>query len=170
MSFVTEKEFMSLPVTKDHMELIDGEIVLSPPPTTSHQHLVGELHFLLKVWAAANPPSWVGLSPLDVRLGPDRIVQPDLCLLLSGMPSGKGPIHVIPDLVIEVLSQNRSYDRVTKKLLYAEAGVREYWIADEVTRSIEVIRGLKSAKASKTTVVSTVAKGFEVEVKKLFAR
>ena len=37
------------------------------------------------------------------------------------------PITRIPDLCIEVVSQRRSYDRVTKRYVYADAGVREMW-------------------------------------------
>ena len=45
-----------------------------------------------------------------------------------------------PDLVIEVVSpSNRSHDLVTKRRLYGRAGVREYWIVDTATRSVEIL-------------------------------
>lgn len=42
----------------------------------------------------------------------------------------ESPLDRIPEICIEVLSGNRAYDRVTKRYLYAEAGVAEYWIVD----------------------------------------
>lgn len=168
LAFITEKEFLSLPMSKERIELIDGEVFVSPAPTVFHQYLVGRLHYLLMQWAEGRPPSWVGLSPLDVRIAPMRIIQPDISLFLRGMPRREGPINVVPDLVIEVLSQNRSHDTVTKKRLYAQAGVREYWVVDEVTKTIEVLCALDSLKKSKTQASSVVADGFTVDVKKLF--
>jgi Uma2 family endonuclease len=103
-----------------------------------------------------------------LRIAPLRIVQPDLSLFMSGMPKREGPIHVVPEFVIEVVSQNRSHDTVTKKLLYAQAGVNEYWLVDEATKTIEVLQGLKSMSSSKVRATSAVADGFVVDVKKLF--
>ena len=155
-------------MSREQIELIDGEVFVSPAPTMFHQYLVGRLHYLLMQWAERQPPALVGLSPLDVRIAALRIVQPDVSLFLRGLPAREGPITVVPDLVIEVLSRNRSHDTVTKKLLYAQAGVNEYWLVDEVTKTIEVLCGLDSLKKSKSHAVSVVAEGFTVDVKKLF--
>jgi Uma2 family endonuclease len=70
----------------------------------------------------------VGLSPLDVRFAAGRILQPDLFVLFARIPADhEGPITQIPELCIEVLSSRASYDRLTKRVVYAEAGVRELW-------------------------------------------
>ena len=39
-------------------------------------------------------------------------------------------IEGAPDIVVEILSTDRSRDLVRKRQLYAEAGVSEYWIFD----------------------------------------
>src|SRR4030095_10099288 len=40
-------------------------------------------------------------------------------------------LKVMPELVVEVLSREHpERDRVQKRLIYAQAGVREYWIVD----------------------------------------
>ena len=78
------------------------------------------------------------MSPLDVRFGPDRILQPDAMVFLEVIPHDIAmPIARIPEICVEVVSTNRTYDRVTKRYAYAEAGVKEYWIVDP---ELEVVR------------------------------
>ena len=36
----------------------------------------------------------------------------------------------IPELTIEILSDERVHDRITKRFIYAESAVREYWIVE----------------------------------------
>jgi Uma2 family endonuclease len=73
----------------------------------------------------------IGLAPLDVRFARNRILQPDAFVLFAAVPRRhKGPIERIPELCIEVLSTDRVHDRVTKRLLYAAAGVAEYWVVE----------------------------------------
>ena len=126
---MTEAEFLALPETMTKTELFDGELVCEPSPGFGHQDLVGRLLFLMSSWAAGRvPPVQICLSPLDVRLAPGRILQPDLFLYLEPLARPVSmPITRVPDLCIEVVSRRRLYDRVTKRLAYAEAGVREYW-------------------------------------------
>ena len=128
---VTEAEYLAMPETSVRMELLDGELIMAPSPGTDHQNIVGELFFALKTWARSGAePAYIGLSPLDVRFGANRILQPDLFVLLGRSDAPERPIDVIPDLCIEVLSRNRAYDRITKRYVYAEAGVREFWAVE----------------------------------------
>jgi len=69
-------------------------------------------------------------------------VQPNILVILPEglaqvVPRGiEGP----PDLVVEVLSpSNRGHDLLTKRALYARAGVREYWLVDPEARTIEIL-------------------------------
>jgi Uma2 family endonuclease len=69
-------------------------------------------------------------------------VQPDLIAILPGWQGTlpKRGIHGAPDLLIEVLSpSNRGHDLLTKRALYARAGVREYWIVDPEARTLEIL-------------------------------
>jgi hypothetical protein len=40
---VSEAEFLALPETTDKIELVDGEVIVSPPPSVRHQALVQQL-------------------------------------------------------------------------------------------------------------------------------
>lgn len=140
---VSEAEYLALPETMTRMELIDGELVVPPAPHQVHQHIVGRLYRVLSTWADGLPePPFVGLAPLDVRIAPGRIVQPGLFVLAGPLElQTSGPIDRVPRLCVEVLSTNRVFDRVTKRYLYAEAGVREYWLVDPTLEHVEQLSG-----------------------------
>jgi Uma2 family endonuclease len=165
---VSEQEFLSLPESMEHLELLDGEIILSPSPTPRHQLVLGRLFRALAAWADQHPPTFVGLSPLDVRLSPGRIVQPDLFVLREGWSGAEGPIDRVPDLMIEVLSQRRGYDRITKRLVYAEAGVREYWILDPLQRALEVCVGIETVAYQGPTLEREILPGLVIELEALW--
>ena len=67
-----------------------------------------------------------------------RILIPDLSIFVRS-PGDQSDISAagrIPDIVIEILSTDRNRDLVRKRQLYAEAGVREYWIFDPVNDTV----------------------------------
>src|SRR5262245_45134941 len=131
-TLVSEEEFRALPETMDRIELLDGEVVVAPAHGYWHQELILRLALELRAWAKHQPePVCIGLSPQDVRFAPGRILQPDLFVILGlGAPDPSGPITHIPDVCIEVLSTNRAYDRITKRAVYAAAGVKEAWLVE----------------------------------------
>ena len=43
-------------------------------------------------------------------------------------------------MVIEVADSSLAYDRSTKRRLYAEAGIPEYWVVDCTAEAVEVYR------------------------------
>ena len=129
-ALVTEAEFLALPESTRRVELIDGGVVMPPSPSFWHQEVLGRLVSTLRSWAKGRDVTVVQ-APLDVRFGPDRILQPDAMVFLSALDREVStPIDSIPELCVEVLSTHRAYDRVTKRFIYAEAGVQEYWIVD----------------------------------------
>lgn len=70
------------------------------------------------------------------------MVQPDL-IYISAERLGiiQDWIRGVPDLLVEVLSPGTvRNDRGEKLRLYAESGVREYWIIDPLERQIELLR------------------------------
>ncbi len=147
------------------MELIDGEVYVPPSPTYWHQETLSRIMTALRNWAATQTgPLTVCQAPMDVRFAPGRILQPDGFVLFSRVPQQhEGPIHQVPALCIEVLSTNRAHDRVTKRYIYAEAGVRELWTA-EPAGFIERWSGdgLSRSETIQTVVRSPLLPGFEL--------
>lgn len=170
-ALVSEEEFLCLPETVSPMELVDGEVIMAPAPTAWHRELLLRLTIQLREWAASQTPAPTVLTaPLDIRIAPQRIVQPDAMLYLAPLDLRQdGPIDRVPDLCIEILSTNRSYDRVTKRYLYAEAGVREYWMVDPaglIERRHGAGLGITDELGDR--LVSPLLPGLSLDVTKLF--
>ena len=128
-------EFLALGETDEGLELFDGVLYLMSTPTKDHQFLLGQLYlyFALYLDGFLQPPAEVYFD-LTTILSRElqRAVDPDLVIILSGRDDVGGRIYVegVPDIVVEILSTDRSHDLVFKRRIYAEAGVREYWIFD----------------------------------------
>lgn len=131
-SLVSEAEFLRLPETTEKVELLDGEVIVSPSPNYWHQEVLARIVGSLRRWAdAQSGPVTVGPSPLDVRFADSRILQPDAFVLRERIArTHQGPITSIPVVCVEVLSGNRAYDRVTKRFVYAQSGLAEYWVIE----------------------------------------
>lgn len=122
------------------VELIRGELVMSPAPRTSHQIVIGELYAILRAVADKGGGMTV-LSPADVILSEDTVLQPDLLYVAKDRRHIIGDrINGPPDLVVEVLSPKAERrDRVQKLDVYAQYGVPEFWIVDYHTKQIDFL-------------------------------
>jgi Uma2 family endonuclease len=172
-AYVSEVEFLALPESTQHIELVDGDLIVAPTPTLLHQTLVTRIVHALLSWAETSSAAvTIAQSPLDVRFAPGRILQPDAMVFLEVLPLDVAmPIERIPALCIEVLSSDRTYDRVTKRYLYAEAGVREYWVVDPAgvfeRRSGPALGGHELCEGE---LASPLLAGFALDLSRLFAR
>jgi Uma2 family endonuclease len=171
LAFVSEQEFLELPESVDKIELIDGEVIVPPSPSFFHQEVVGRLAFELRQWASQQARAvTVGQAPMDVRFAPGRILQPDLFVLFDRVPlSHEGPLDRVPELCVEVLSARPNYDRFTKRLIYAEAGVKEFWTIEPgyfVERWTGA--GLHELTKLESAIESELLPGFTLELASLF--
>jgi len=69
-------------------------------PSVLHQSICGELHVQLFSYFRQQPCR-VFLSPLDVKLSEQDVVQPDLMVVCRAETIRQGFIDDAPDLVIE---------------------------------------------------------------------
>jgi len=117
------------------VELIDGQLVKEPSPIYGHQWIAGKVHIALHAHVGF---SRVVESPIDVYVDEHNVLQPDVLVLDE--PLGPQAKRVgIPALVVEILSPSTVYrDRVVKRGIYLEAGVREVWIVDPEDETVEV--------------------------------
>lgn len=70
-------------------------------------------------------------APVDLQLSDHDIVQPDLVVVTRQRKHILTPTKIkgVPDLVVEILSpSNSDHDLMTKRKLYEQVGIPEYWI------------------------------------------
>ena len=158
-------------------QLFDGLLVMSPAPNIFHQIITHRVSRWLGNYAEEHDVGLVLEAPIDVRLGPERVLQPDIVFVAADRLGilGKQEIEGAPDLVVEVLSPSTgAYDLTQKRRLYEEAGVREYWIVDPAEKTVEVLAltdgGYQSAARvrRKGMAGSVLLAGFGVEAEALF--
>jgi Uma2 family endonuclease len=157
-------DYMALPEGTP-VELIKGELVVSPAPLYIHQAILIHLTELLAPVARAQGGK-LAVAPTDVVLADDTVVQPDLVYLTkSRRHLLRQRIEGAPDLVIEIVSPSHARrDRVHKLALYAEHGVAEYWIVepqDKVFQFMTLVDGnyqveIPAGDTYKSTVVSSI--------------
>jgi len=138
----TYRDYKGLPESETkRYELLEGELIMVPSPSTYHQRISGNLEFLLRDFVEKNKLGEVLYAPLDVHLGED-VVQPDI-LFISKERSKiitEEEIRGAPDLVIEIFSPTTAKrDRTYKETLYSREGVREYWMVDPEKKTIQVM-------------------------------
>lgn len=80
------------------------------------------------------------VSPLDVVLSEEDVVQPDLFVVCDKSQIKRTHIEGAPALVVEIVSESFSmHDRLLKLNLYARCGVNEYWIVTPFPSMVEVL-------------------------------
>jgi Uma2 family endonuclease len=139
---LTYDDLRDMPDDGQRYEIIGGELIVTPAPTSGHQRVLRRLVRIFDDYADHFNAGEVFFAPFDVLLGRFDAVEPDLVFLSAArprVPNEDNSIDYAPDVVVEVISpSSRRVDRVRKMALYARSGVPEYWIADPVDRTLVV--------------------------------
>lgn len=129
----TSEDYWNLP-KEQRSELIDGQLYDMAPPSFQHQNLSSLLHIAIGSYIQANHGTCKVLAaPFAVNLDAQdhNWVEPDLSVICNREKLTERGCLGAPDLIIEIVSpSSRKMDYRTKHNLYANAGVREYWIVD----------------------------------------
>jgi Uma2 family endonuclease len=125
---LTRADLETLPDDGHRYELIDGLLIVAPPPSIPHQFVLGELYVLLKQHCPTHLR--VLFAPTAVALADDTEVQPDVLVAPRAQFTHRELVGA-PLLAVEVLSPTtRRYDLLTKRSRYEEAGTASYWAID----------------------------------------
>jgi Uma2 family endonuclease len=154
------------------VEFTDGHVEVLPMPTDEHQRIVLYLYRALYAFLAAHGLGIVLVAPLRLRLRTGRYREPDLLLLLSANdPRRSNRYWTGADLVVEVVSpDDPQRDLVRKRREYARAGIPEYWIVNQASEQILVLRLAGTAYVEHgvftrgTQATSALLEGFTVAV------
>lgn len=123
---LTEADLARTPDDGHRYEIVDGSLLMSPPPSIGHQLLAGRVRDLL---APALPPDLVALEGVGIRM-PRSVLIPDVTVGRIDVALTAATLYDAVDvaLVVEVVSDSSvTTDRVTKPALYAAAGIASYW-------------------------------------------
>ena len=181
----TLEEFWELPQPVDgsHYDLIGGCLFIVPSPGTPHDDLDDRLNLLLirfinehSIQGHLYHP-WAAICPDEVW---DTYFYPDMMYVSHELKERMGKHRTSADIVFEYSSPSTStYDHTTKADTYFALGVRELWLIDSETRTVEVRYATRSDQglpawegwifAIGDLAKSRVLSGWAVSVEELFA-
>jgi len=172
----TYKDYLTLDDDKRY-EIIEGELLEMPAPSTTHQRLVGRFFRAISEFVEKKDLGEVFVSPVDVILSDTNVVQPDVVFVSkerSEIVKERG-VFGSPDLVVEVISPSTlKRDTEDKKRLYSKHGVKELWLVFPGEKAVEVftLKGdsyeICSFGYEEGKVKSCNLKGFELNLGELF--
>ena len=172
----TYEDYLNAP-EDERYELLDGELVMAPAPGELHQSVSIRLGSKLFQFVNENRLGKVYPAPFDVVLSDTDVVQPDLIFVSNARAHIITPANIQggPDLVVEILSPSTAErDKTFKRALYAEHGVREYWMVDTDAKTITVLllgeRGfaVEGIYGAGETLESPTLEGFALDLAGIF--
>lgn len=126
----------------ERAELIDGVIYDMAPPNRIHQELVAQFTKVIGQYIDKNNGSCkVYPAPFAVFLNADdrNYVEPDISVICDKDKLNDKGCNGAPDWIIEVVSPStKRVDYGIKLFKYRTAGVREYWIVNPLTNTVNV--------------------------------
>jgi Uma2 family endonuclease len=131
-------DLQQVPDDGNRYEIIDGGLLVTPPPDTEHADIAEALRDVLR--AAAPADVAVYTSALGVDLGAS-VPIPDLVAFhrRPGRRHAVDPADIL--LVAEVVSPGRErVDHERKRRTYAAAGIAHYWIVDRDPTRVTALR------------------------------
>ena len=138
---MTSRQFLELGEDPEHrrLELVDGEVVLSPSPNPDHSFIDTRLRIIIGSYVEANDLGEL-FGDVDTIFGEHDVRRPDLIFFAKDRLHlvGRSAMHGPPDLCIEIISPSGSKtDRKVKFKLYEAGGVAHYWIVDPAAKTLE---------------------------------
>lgn len=142
-------EFVHRPENEGRwFELDEGKVIELPPPQLAHGFVIGVICRLLWDYVGGRGHGCVFPNDTGVVVGrdPDTVLGPDVMLIdenlsLSELQEQGGYLETPPPLVVEVLSPDDRWTRVSKKIRqYLAMGVNVVWVVDPATRGVTIHR------------------------------
>ncbi len=174
--YTYEELVAEMPETNQPCELWEGEIIMSPTPSFWHQEIALRLYRALYAWVHPRDLGKVVTAPIDMVLSPHNVTQPDVVFIARERLDIIQRVIMGPvDLAAEIISLGgRNRDRIQKRDLYEQYGIKEYWIIDPEPETVDVLT-LVGARYEVTmrcgrgqTASSRLLPGFALAMNQLF--
>lgn len=170
------QQFYDTITEQEKAEFINGEVVVQSPAKFEYTSAAKHLLRLLDAYVDQHNLGFVGYEKMLISLTRNDY-EPDICFFGAEKAAQFTPKQMLfpaPDLIVEVLSPStEEKDRGLKFEDYAAHGVREYWLVDPATQTVEqyVLREATYhllTKARSGTIVSVVVDGFDIPIRAIF--
>lgn len=173
LHFMSEAEFEAWCDEDVKAEYIDGEVIIMSPASTDHDGGETVLGNLIDLFVKKNRLGYVsstGNTLARLRSGLRRC--PDIVFVENSNRQiiQKNYIDGAPDLVVEFVSPDSVIrDWHEKYIEYEAAGVREYWIVDQLQKRIAVFaldkdRRYQPIEPKEGKIYSKVLSGFWIKL------
>jgi Uma2 family endonuclease len=124
-----------LPEDGNRYEVLDGELLVTPPPSEEHQEIIDWLAEKLIPFVTATGVGRVRF-PRSVVIITGSQLEPDM-MVRPIAPHRGWKNAPLPILVVEVLSKStRTRDLSQKRDFYTSKGIPEYWAIDCEGRAV----------------------------------
>ncbi len=136
------------------VELLDGRITVMFPMNNPHLGMVGRLTRILNVRFVGE---YFVLPQCPLKIPQNSEPEPDILIAKAReddyMNSAMPPENVL--LIIEIADSSLNRDRNQKKVIYANANIREYWIVNLQDRQIETFKHPQNADYQIKNILKT---------------
>jgi Uma2 family endonuclease len=175
---MTVDEFLVASVPDGKVELVRGELRVTPPPGAPHGMAGANLLWLLMSHVRQRTLGSVFGDSFGYVLTqlPQTVRVPDLSFVRADRmpPDGIRPglFQFAPDLAVEVLSPSESASELEEKLAdYATAGVPLVWVVDPAHRTVRIMSAkhpVRWLQETDTLDGEDVVPGFTCRVAEIF--
>ena len=175
---MTVEEFLVASVPDGKVELVRGELRVTPPPGAPHGTAAINLVLMLANHVKANGLGRVFADSFGYILTqlPRTVRVPDLSFVRADRlpPEGIGPglLRFAPDLAVEVLSPSESASELEEKLAdYTVSGTRLIWVVDPARRTVMILNAVQPVRWLQENEIlngDEVVPGFSCKVAEIF--
>ena len=129
---------------RDDYEIIEGVKFMAPSPNWGHVNVTANLIATIGVYAKTNRLGTVAPDNFDVHFPDGNVFRPDFVFVSAAneklfLDKKNMTLHGVPDMVAEIFSRSTmKRDFTIKKDIYERNGVKEYWLINPWSESIEV--------------------------------
>ncbi|MBI2567085.1 MAG: Uma2 family endonuclease [Candidatus Schekmanbacteria bacterium] len=137
---LTYDDYCALPNDGRRYEILEGDLYVTPAPTTRHQRVSRNLQWILHDHVTHKRLGEILNAPIDVILSDTNVCQPDLVFIAAERRDivTEKNLQGAPTLLVEILSPSSRRQDVTVKMnVYAKHGVPHYWILDPDARTVD---------------------------------
>lgn len=131
------EDFLIKDTCGDRMEFIDSKVYHLESPSVIHQRVLLNLATSFNNYFKEKTCK-VFIAPIDIWLTNNNKVQPDLATICDETGLREDKYIGIPVLIVEIMSNHQTHDRIRKYNLYMNSGVKEYWLVNAELKTIEV--------------------------------